>query len=89
MESIMSKYDPLHYFLKMQKNNVIFLKFTEIERILGFGLPASAFKYPAWWANQSVERANGNHSNAVAWISAGWETTELDLMRRQVKFIRI
>ncbi len=85
----MSKYDSLHYFLKMQKNNVIILKFTEIEKILGFALPASAFKYPAWWANQKVERTNGNHTNAVAWINAGWESAELDLSRRQVKFIRV
>ena len=50
--------------------------FSEIESIIGFGLPASARLHRPWWSNQSG--ANG-HSQAVAWGAAGWETAEVDM----------
>ncbi|MGN8200507.1 DUF7662 domain-containing protein [Salinisphaera sp. RV14] len=57
--------------------------FADLEDILGFPLPASARRYPAWWAN---DRQPSRHSNA--WLSAGWETAELDLRHEQVTFRR-
>lgn len=41
------------------------LSFEEIEDVLGFSLPASASKHSAWWAN-------GGHTQASAWLDAGW-----------------
>ena len=50
--------------------------FSEIESIIGFGLPASARLHRPWWSNQSG--ANG-HSQALAWGTAGWETAEVNM----------
>ena len=45
------------------------LRYQDIERILGFTLPASAFNHPeAWWSNDR------DHSQAIAWLDAGYET---------------
>ena len=50
--------------------------FSEIESLIGFGLPASARLHRPWWSNQ----AGGNgHSQALAWGAAGWETAEVDM----------
>ena len=48
--------------------------------MLGADLPASARKHSAW--------ANGGHSQARAWLDAGFETCELDFSRRTVVFRR-
>ena len=49
--------------------------FGDIEDILGFELPDSARLYRPWWSNQT----DGHHSQAVAWMAAGWETAEVDV----------
>ena len=67
-----SKYYSLEKYLDRQKDNLIKLTFTEIEKILGEVLPPSAYKYPAWWAN-------GGHSQADAWMNAGWRVDNLKL----------
>ncbi|MFP7296989.1 hypothetical protein [Neobacillus niacini] len=46
---------------------------NEIEEILTFKLPASAYKYSAWWANET----EGTHTHARSWLMAGWKTTEV------------
>lgn len=79
----MSRYQPLADFLASQKSNEWMATFADIEERLGFRLPQSAYKYPAWWANQS----NG-HSQTRGWRSVGWRTTALDLERRRVRFER-
>ena len=50
--------------------------FSEIESIIGFGLPASARLHRPWWSNQS---GGNGHSQAMAWGAAGWETAEVDM----------
>ena len=57
-------------------------KFQEIEAILGFPLPRSAYSYPAWWSNQSGD----GHTQSQSWQSAGWRTGEVDLANQQVTF---
>lgn len=47
--------------------------FSEIERVLGFGLPPSARRYRAWWANTE------SHSQAIAWLAAGWRVDTVDM----------
>jgi hypothetical protein len=59
------------------------LRFDEIERVLGFKLPKSAYDYEAWWSNNAV-----GHSHARAWLDAGWKTEDVDLAKRQVSFRR-
>lgn len=49
--------------------------FSEVETIIGFGLPPSARLHRPWWSNQS---GRIGHSQALAWAAAGWETAEVD-----------
>jgi hypothetical protein len=81
---LMPKYDALKDHLSAVETDEWNASFAEIERILGFGLPASASKYPAWWANQ----AGPGHSQSDSWQQAGWQTCDLNLARRQVCFRR-
>jgi hypothetical protein len=59
------------------------LSFAEIERVLGFKLPKSAYEYEAWWSNNPT-----GHSHSRAWIEAGWRTEAVDLSGRKVTFQR-
>lgn len=80
----MSKYDPLRHHLVKQRNDRWIASFADIEEVLGFRLPNSALEYPAWWENET----KGSHSHARAWLLAEWKTTELDLSRERVTFVR-
>ena len=82
--TIMSRYEPLAQFLTSKKSDSWEASFEEIERQLGAPLPKSAYKYPAWWANQS----GPGHSQTRGWRSVGWRTCDLDLERRRVRFER-
>ncbi len=79
-----NKYAPLTRFLRQQEASRITLSFQELEEVLGFSLPASAWKYPAWWANSS-----GGQSQVKSWREAGWETRDVDLRGRRVTFVRV
>jgi hypothetical protein len=80
----MSRYEPLAQFLAAKKADAWEASFEEIEAKLGVPLPRSAYKYPAWWANQS----GPGHSQTYGWRSVGWRTRDLDLERRRVRFER-
>ncbi|MEQ8269105.1 MAG: hypothetical protein RH982_18090 [Parvibaculum sp.] len=81
----MSKYDPLRHHLNRLKFKRWRASFDDIEHVLGFRLPASAYKYPAWWANES---SSSRPVQKNAWQSVSWQTEELDLTGRQVTFVR-
>lgn len=81
----MGKYQPLADFLATVPDDSWDATFAEIERILRFKLPPSAHEHRAWWANQF----RGHHSQAKAWIDAGWETREIDQQRGRVRFERV
>lgn len=80
----MGKYEPLARYLANLKVDCWNARFAEVENVLGFALPDSASKYRAWWANQS----GANHSQTEGWASAGWETKEVDFVRKLVRFER-
>lgn len=80
----MSRYQPLADFLAGKKALEWDASFTEIEAQLGFALPKSAYKYPAWWANQT----GAGHSQTKGWRSVGWKTCDLDLERQRIRFER-
>lgn len=82
----MSKYAPLASFLKGYRGDACKATFEEIEDVLGFGLPPSARKHRAWWANQF----KGNHSQAKAWVDSGWlvDPRQIDLRSETVRFVR-
>jgi len=72
----LNKYSPLTKFLNdCQKDNVS-LSFSEIEEILNFSLPKSAFEYRPFWANSET------HSIALSWLTAGFKIVEVDLEKK-------
>ncbi|GKV56575.1 hypothetical protein NCCP2222_25220 [Sporosarcina sp. NCCP-2222] len=62
-------YKQLGEYLKRRNKERIILTFEQIEGIIGRILPQSAYKHPEpWWSN------NYEHSQAIAWMDAGYET---------------
>lgn len=77
----MSKYDAL--FLHLSKSGgTVEVSFDEIEGILGFPLPASARRHPAWWSN-----SGGTHVQSTAWMAAGYRTEDVDVVAGSVRFV--
>lgn len=77
----MSKYDSLSRYLANHSSKLT-LSFDVIEKILGFALPGSARRHPAWWSNGAV-----SHVQANAWLSAGFETAEVDIPGEKLSFV--
>ena len=78
------KYEPLKRHLEgMFQHGEVRMDFAEIERILGFPLPRSAYSHQAWWSN-----TRAGHSHAAAWLNAGWKTAALDVGGRRVSFVK-
>ncbi|HYD24922.1 MAG TPA: hypothetical protein VEB68_08990 [Croceibacterium sp.] len=80
----MGKYEPLAHFLASRNEDSWTATFDQIEDRLGFTLPKSAYEHRAWWSNQH----GPGHSQKEAWQAAGWETREVDLRRKVVRFER-
>ena len=80
----MSRYAILADHLNRQGGDSWIATFRDIEMILGFNLPDSAYRHPAWRANQSGQ----GHAQVRSWRDAGWKTRELDLAGHAVKFER-
>jgi hypothetical protein len=80
----MSKYDPLRKHLAGGTLTRWRAAFAEIEAVLGFSLPRSAYTYPAWWSNDAT-----GHSHSRAWLEAGWKTQDVDLQNQQVTFVKL
>jgi hypothetical protein len=78
----MSKYDPLFNWLKEQSANRIPATFGQIASILGFDLPKSSTTLPQWWANHL------GHTQATAWLDAGFRTENVDLVAETLVFVR-
>ena len=76
------KYKPLTNFLASIDRSDWPASFSDVERILGFSLPSSARKWQAWWSNSQ------SHSQANAWIEAGWEIRKVDFDKESVVFVR-
>ena len=79
------KYQRLYAHLCDLQDQIWRTSFPEIESILGFNLPESARLHRPWWANQS--KGNG-HSQALAWVVSGWETSEVDMDAETLVFRR-
>ena len=58
------------------------IPFSEIERIIGGGLPASATKHRAWWSNDP------QRSWARSWLDAGWRVARVNMSGQIVSFAR-
>lgn len=83
MGAEMGKYEPLTRYLENMSNESWDARFADVEKVLGFPLPQSAHVYPAWWANQ-----DGGHSQTRGWRDAGWETGQVDLAGKRLRFQR-
>jgi hypothetical protein len=79
----MGKYEPLPQFLSTKPGATHRMSFEQIERVLGFKLPKSAYEHEAWWSNNAT-----GHSHSRTWLAAGWRTQEVDLEARKVTFQR-
>lgn len=78
-----SKYYPLFEFLQAADRERVLLTFSEVERILGTSLPASARMDRAFWSN----RGSGA-LQAEAWMKSGYLVQEVDLVQGRVVFRR-
>lgn len=76
------KYDEFQKCLNQLKIALVSFSFDEVEEIIGCELPASAYKYAAWWGNDC------SHSQARAWMQAGWKVSRVDLDKKEVQLIR-
>jgi hypothetical protein len=79
----MTKYDLLNRFFQAQTADELPVSFKEVEDIVGSPLPSSAYRYPAWWANDS-----SSHVQAQAWLDAGYETQNVDMAGKKLVFKR-
>lgn len=75
----MGKYYVLFNYLSNCGQECIKMSFVELEKILGFTLPNSARTYDMWWQN-------GGHTQAYAWMNAGYMVTHFDLRNEVVEF---
>lgn len=80
-----SRYAPLHRHLaELAKDHRSYeMSFDEISTVMGADLPKSAYDHRAWWANTE------SHSQALAWISAGWKVDGVDLDKQLIHFVRL
>ena len=78
------RYDPLREHLASQAQSVVVMTYAEIETLLGRKLPNTAYgaSWRQWWANTET------HSQALAWLRAGWRVTRPDLENKRVEFRR-
>lgn len=78
-----SKYDRIPEFLNEQRKSPNTVRFGTIAQLVG-GLPRSAYRHPAWWANEEA----GQHIQARSWMRAGWAARDLDMSGQRVTFER-
>ena len=79
-----SKYEPLARHLKAQRGDVVRMKFSDIERVIGAKLPPSAGHNRAYWSNNGA-----NSVMTKAWLAAGFRSEQVDLAARTLVFRRI
>jgi hypothetical protein len=78
----MSKYAALKSHLRQTGLAQVRMSFHEIEQVLGFALPSSAWRHRAWWSNNA-----SNNVMTHAWLDAGYATEDVDMAGGQVTFV--
>lgn len=79
-----SKYDALRDRLTTESSDSVTETFGTLADLVG-GLPPSARKHQAWWANES----SGAHVQARSWMSAGFRVAAVDQSEGWVRFERV
>ncbi|MGD9115752.1 MAG: hypothetical protein PVJ61_01015 [Dehalococcoidia bacterium] len=82
VESV-ARYNPLRDFLASYRASQLNLTFGYIETILKFELETAAYTFKDWWANDR------KHPQAMSWLEAGWEVTDVDMQREGVIFKKV
>ena len=77
------EYLTLHHYLTNRYADVVLLTFDQIEGLLGFGLPESAWTQQEWWTG--TDREGDEPSCSDAWILAGM-TARPNLLAQTVVF---
>jgi hypothetical protein len=74
---------PLTYYLRLKhgRQPAVEMGFRQIEAVLGDGLPKPARKQREWWSNDAA------NPQAQAWLAAGWQVGEVDLLHERVTFV--
>jgi hypothetical protein len=67
------KYNLLMKYFEKLKDNKVMLTFDDIEKIIGFKLPKSAYQYIAYWG------VGKTHTITRSWVENGWKKTDLKL----------
>lgn len=80
-----SKYRPLYEHLVKLSDDRWDATFEDVDQLLPGGLPTSARRHRAWWAN---EAPGGAHAHARAWLAAGFQTADVRLGSQRVTFRR-
>lgn len=78
----MRKYNSLSNHLVKQHEVAMSLTFQQVEQILGFPLPPSAYNHRAWWANSL------SHPQASSWLNVGWKVDNVSIEKTTVCFVR-
>lgn len=80
------KYAPLENYLRdlPASQKEISLSFEQIEGILKFKLPSSAYEDSRWWEHET----EANHVSPRAWSNAGWKVKSIDVNKKRVRFVR-
>lgn len=79
-----SKYGPLSHYLAGTHSGSVSLTYSQINEILGWPLPQSAYDHPAqFWANTYT------HSYARSWLDVGWRVTGNSITGERVTFQRV
>lgn len=80
----MGKYMLLTQWLLKHSTDSVRLSFSELEDILGFKLPNSAYIHNRWWMNDY------NHSQAQGWLNAGYISADSNqpILNNTVEFTK-
>lgn len=76
-----SKYHPLFEHLLFSGQGRMSMSFADIEAVIGGPLPPSARRREEWWSNSP-----SGHSQARAWLRAGYRTSHVDLAGEKIDF---
>jgi hypothetical protein len=58
------------------------MSISAIEAVIGAKLPASAYTYREWWANETAP----GRSQSDAWQAAGWRVDDVNFTAEYVTF---
>jgi len=76
LQEYSGKYQQLYRYLTAEEADSLTLSMKQLEVILQFSLPESAYVHRPWWANTL------SHSHAKSWLMAGWEVSSVSLGER-------